>query len=212
MRLIDLPLEDLREAPWNSNSMDEAMLSRLERSIRRFGLVGVLVVRRLPDGAYEVLGGNQRLGALRRLGWATAPCTVVVLDDSESRLLSQALNRIAGEDDLGLRAHMIRDVLNRVTREQVLALLPETSESLNPLASMGQETIASHLAAWQKAQEARLKHLQFQLTSAQLEVVEEALAQVLPSVSPGQDGNPNRRGLALYRLCLAYVERQGALP
>ena len=82
MRVVDLPLDSLKEAPWNPNCMDHSMLSRLEQSIRRFGLVGVLVVRKLPDGAHEVLGGNQRLGALRRLGWATAPCTVVDLDDS----------------------------------------------------------------------------------------------------------------------------------
>ena len=54
MKVIEIPLDKLREAPWNANQMDEAMLERLKESLRRYGLVGPLVVR--PIGQYyEVL-------------------------------------------------------------------------------------------------------------------------------------------------------------
>ena len=36
--------------------------------------------------------------------------------------------------------------------------------------------MAGYLQNWQRAQQARLKHLQFQLTPTQLELVQEALA------------------------------------
>lgn len=88
------------------------------------------------------------------------------LNDARARLLAQAFNRIQGEDDLGLRAELIRQVLEALPQEDVLSLLPETAESLAALSSLGQEGMADHLQNWQRAQLARLKHLQFQLTPA----------------------------------------------
>ena len=68
--------------------------------------------------------------------------------------------------------------------------------------------MAEHLAAWQKAQVARLKHLQVQLTDSQLEVVEEALNSVLPKAREQQGESPNTRGTAIYLLCKFYLERE----
>ena len=65
MNITDLPIDQLKEAPWNPNVMNEAMLMRLRESISRFGLVSNLVVRTLGDDTYEVLSGNQRLQVLK---------------------------------------------------------------------------------------------------------------------------------------------------
>ena len=209
MQIIEIPLNKLVEAPWNPNQLDPAMLARLTESISRYGLVQNLVVRPLGDGTYEVLSGNQRLQVLRERGHEVVPCVVVELDDAPARLLAQALNRVHGEDDLGLRAELVREVLDKLSQEEVLSLLPETAESLSSLCSLGQEDMAEYLASWQKAQAARLKHLQFQLTSAQTEVVEEVLARLLPGARESRGDSPNARGTALYLLCLGYLEREG---
>ena len=63
-------------------------------------MVGNLVVRLLPDGLYEVLSGNQRLQVMAELGYTHVPCVIVDLDDTNARLLAQALNRIEGQDTL----------------------------------------------------------------------------------------------------------------
>jgi ParB family chromosome partitioning protein len=166
-----------------------------------------LVVRRLRNGRIEVLSGNQRLFELKESGAETAPCVIVDLDDSKARLLAQALNHIHGEDDLGLRAELLKDVLRSIAEDEVLDILPETQESLQALATLGQEDLAEHLAAWQAAQSARLKHLQVQLTASQLEVVEEALRHFKPAAREQRQGNPNTRGTALYLLCQTYLKR-----
>ena len=200
MKVIEIPVSELREAPWNPNVMDPGMTKHLRESISQFGLVGNLVVRPMKDGSNEVLSGNQRFRAIRDLGYETAPCVIVELDDAGAMLLGQALNQIQGEDNPGLRAELMRNVLSDLAEEDVLAVLPETVESLRELASLGQEDMAASLAAWNRVQSARLQHLTFQLMKSQMEVVERALKQV-SETSPIGTGNPNLRGNALYELC-----------
>ena len=88
-------------------------------------------------------------------------------------------------------------------------MLPETAESLQTLVNLGQETVAEHLEAWQSAQAARLKHLQFQLTEMQLGVVVEALARMLPEARLKQGDSPNIRGTALYLMCRGFLHQTG---
>lgn len=207
MDIVELALDQLREASWNPNQIDAAMLVRLGESVRRFGMVENLVVRQIGEDIYEVLSGNQRLQLLGSMGIARASCVVVDLDDVQARLLTQALNHIHGEDDLGLRAELLRNVLETVSEEETACLLPETAASLRSLASMGQQTITKYLESWQQARDARPKRLHFQLTPVQLEVVEEAISRMLPRVSQSGGDTPNAKGTALYLLCKSYLER-----
>ncbi len=206
MEVIDLPLDKLVEAPWNSNTMAEKMLGRLKASIRSFGLVGNFVVRPMSDGDYEVLSGNQRLWVLKELGYTSAPCVIVDMDEAHAKLLAQALNNLHGEDDLGLKAELLREVLERLTQEEVLSVLPETSATLAALSDMGQETMAEHLRAWQEAQGARLSHFQAQLTAEEHILVERVFERIMPEVRRESSDNPNIRGRALYRLCRWFEE------
>jgi ParB family chromosome partitioning protein len=209
MDLVQLALERIVTPEWNPNQMDYATRQRLQNSVARFGLVIPLVVRPLRSGRFETVGGAHRLGVLRELGYQTAPCVVVHADDIEARLLSQALNRIAGDDDLGLKAELVREVLEQLPQEEVLRLLPETAQSLQAMASLGQEDLAQYLQNWQQAQTARLKHLTFQSRPGELEVIEEALARFLPRAQQGVSNNPNTRGVALFLLCQEYLKSQG---
>ena len=209
MKVVDIPLEQLREAPWNANILDEGMEDKLRTSIRRYGFVQNLVVRPV-NGAYEVISGNQRLKILADAGVTTVPCVVVEVDDAHARLLAEAMNRVHGEDDLGLRAELVREVLEQLPEEEVLSLLPETAESLKAIASLGQEDIAGYLDAWTRAQAARLRQLQFQLTPGQLEVIEEALQRVVPMAKEERGGSPNVKGTALFLLCKRFLEEDGS--
>ncbi|MDD5287519.1 MAG: ParB N-terminal domain-containing protein [Dehalococcoidales bacterium] len=209
MKIIDLPIEVLHGAPWNPNVADEATLGRLHRSISRYGMVQNLVVRQLDkDGHYEVLSGNQRLKVLKEAGISPVPCVVVDLSDNEARLLAEALNRIHGDDDLGLRAEVIREVLRTVSPEKVLALLPETTASLNSLSTLGKESLAVCLQQWEKARAVRLRTLQFRLTATQLEVVQKALARMMPQAYQFHSDSPNLRSTALYLLCKSYLDKE----
>ena len=209
MNVVNLALRQLVSAPWNPNSMDAAMLDRLRASIHRYGLLIPLVVR--PVGKrFEVLSGNQRMTVVAGLGFTSVPCIVLEVDDAHARLLAQALNHLNGEDDLGLRAELMRTVLEHLPQEDVLAVLPESAESLRELATLGDRDMAGYLQDWQRAKGARLHHFTAQLTSDQLSLVRDTLKPFLARVTLGDGGNPNRQGLALLRLCETYREiREG---
>lgn len=206
MGVIDLAVSQLKEAPWNPNEMDDAMLMRLKESIRRYGLVENLVVRPVSDGFFEVLSGNHRLKVIKEAGFTSAPCLVRNLDDAHARLLAQALNHIRGEDNLGLRAELLRKVLETVTNEQVIAVIPETAITLKAIAAMGQLDMTAYLKNRQQAKATKLKHMMFQLTQDQLDMVEEALGRIMPQAIQLQHVNPNLKGNALYFLCKRYLE------
>jgi ParB family chromosome partitioning protein len=208
MKLIDIELSQLKEASWNSNRMELEDLARLKKSIERYGLVQNLVVRPIGTDAFEVLSGNQRLSILKEMAISPVSCVVANLDDVHARLLSQALNHIHGEDDLGLRAEVLRKVLETVSEQEILDILPETVGSLNSLAALRQENITAYLQNWQQAQTAKLKHLQFQLIPKQVEIVEEAIARILPKANQSKGESPNVRGTAIFLLCKYYLENQ----
>ena len=209
MNVVGLRLSVLIPASWNPNNMAVAMLDRLTASIRSYGLLIPLIVR--PIGkVYEVLSGNQRLTVVAGLGFKTVPCIIVDLDDAHARLLAQALNHLRGEDDLGLRAELLRTVLQHLPVDEVLAVLPESADGLRQLASLGQQEMAAYLSSWQQAQSARLRHFSAQLTDDQWTLVEAVIGEFLPTVAAGDDGNPNRTGLALAKLCETYLSLRGA--
>ena len=205
MNVVDLPIDSISAPDWNPNELNERIRARLRQSIERFGFLVPLVVRRVREGRYETVGGAHRLEVLRDLGEESAACVVIDADDAEARLLSQCLNRLQGEDNLGLRADLIRKVLEDKPLSEHLSLLPDSAENLQALAGLGVEDLAASLRQWQAQQGARLKHLTFQLVPSQVEVVEEALTRV--GVGANRT-NPNKRGNALYALCLGYLKRE----
>lgn len=213
MEVVDIPLDQLCPASWNPNSMTPAMRARLMESISRYGAVEPLLVRRVNDGYYEVLSGNQRHGVYIEMGIEMAPCVVVELNDAQAMLLAQVLNRTRGEDNLGLKAELLRQVIETVPKEQVLGLLPETAEGLEALLTLGQEDLGTYLEEWEKTRSARLRTLQVRLTQDQLEVVEKALERFRPMAREENGPSPNLRGTALYLLCKQFLGgREGNLP
>ena len=205
-----LPIEQLREAPWNPNYMEPKLREKLKNSVERFGLMGLLVVRPLFDGLYEVLSGNQRLQVLRELGADSIPCAVVDLPDAEAKLLGQTLNSLHGSDDLGIRAELLEEILSVIPQSEVLSLLPETAGTLQALGSLSQDDLAQHLRNWQLAQNAKLRTFSARLTQDQHRVVEAAVKKFLPLASRVKNGSPNLRGTALYLICKETMNQEEA--
>ena len=68
-------------------SFDEAALRELADSIRAYGILQPLTVRRTPVG-YQLVAGERRMRAARMAGLREVPCLAVRSDEEESALLS----------------------------------------------------------------------------------------------------------------------------
>jgi len=98
---------DLR--PWTGNprKIDEDELQRLRRSIRDFGLIDPVIVRRSDA---MVIGGHQRLVAAQAEGITEAPVVFVEFDDTKAAALNVALNKIGGDWDWPKLADLFQEL------------------------------------------------------------------------------------------------------
>ena len=70
LAVVNASVRELRPAAYNPRVMSSGELERLKRSIREWGLVEPIVVRR-QDGT--IIGGHQRLEAAKALGMREVP-------------------------------------------------------------------------------------------------------------------------------------------
>ena len=98
-----MELAGLAPAPYNPRTISKEAARGLQASLRRFGLVQPIVWNRRTK---RVVGGHQRIDALKALGKSEAQVVVVDLPESEERVLNVTLNNpaIGGEFTDGLQA------------------------------------------------------------------------------------------------------------
>ena len=87
-RVLDLPIDALRPNPNQPRiEFDEASLRSLSDSIRRYGILQPLTVRRTDEG-YELIAGERRLRAAKLAGLRAVPCLLARSSEEESALLA----------------------------------------------------------------------------------------------------------------------------
>ena len=87
-RVLDLPIDALRPNPNQPRiEFDEASLRSLSDSIRRYGILQPLTVRRTDEG-YELIAGERRLRAAKLAGLREVPCLLARSSEEESALLA----------------------------------------------------------------------------------------------------------------------------
>ncbi len=109
----ELPTGLITENPYQPRKeMDEEALTGLSESIREEGLLQPIVVRKIADG-YELIAGERRLRAFRKLSIDKIPARIIDASDASSASLAlienlqrEGLNPI--EEALGF-ASLIRD-------------------------------------------------------------------------------------------------------
>ncbi len=94
-----IPIDQIRPNPRQPRvEFAESALEELVASIRHQGVIQPLLVRRLPEGGYELIAGERRLRAAERAGLTHVPTFVRDASDAES--LELALVENIQRDDL----------------------------------------------------------------------------------------------------------------
>ena len=96
MEIKKVKVKDIKYAPYNPRKISDEVLEKLKRSIQEFGYVEPIIVNKRT---MNIVGGNQRLKALKDLGVEEVQAVIVDLDDTHEKSLNLALNKISGEWD-----------------------------------------------------------------------------------------------------------------
>jgi len=87
-QVLQIKTDDIRANPAQPRAdFDNNSIIRLADSIRRYGIIQPLTVRKSDKGdiyAYELVAGERRLRAARMLGYFTVPCIVIEADEQTS--------------------------------------------------------------------------------------------------------------------------------
>lgn len=130
--------ELLRVGPFRtrSNNTFGQAIEQLARSISRLGIIEPIVVRPRDDGAFDVIAGERRLTAARKLGLAKVPCIVRRCSDSEAM-------------SVALVENLQRCDLNPIERALCIRRLVEefgiTQADIGTMLGMSQSSVAHHL-------------------------------------------------------------------
>lgn len=88
----EIELDRIRPNPYQPRAgFEDESLDHLAVSIRENGLLQPLIVRPAGDG-FEIVAGERRFRALRRLGWSSAPALVRGLSDEEMLVVALVEN------------------------------------------------------------------------------------------------------------------------
>ncbi|MBU4311194.1 MAG: ParB N-terminal domain-containing protein [Candidatus Omnitrophica bacterium] len=96
MKIIKMLIDAIKFAPYNPRIMKKAIFEKLKENIRKFKVYSPLIVNIRTD---QVIGGNQRLRALKELGYTEVDVVLVDLSIEEEMALNLALNKLVGEFD-----------------------------------------------------------------------------------------------------------------
>jgi ParB family chromosome partitioning protein len=81
--LAEIPTTEIRPNPQQPREyFDEEALAALADSIREVGVLQPVLVRAAEDGGYELIAGERRWRAARRVGLPTIPAMIRVADDA----------------------------------------------------------------------------------------------------------------------------------
>lgn len=96
MIIKKIKINQLKPAPWNPRTIDDASLKSLENSLKTFGYLEPIIWN---EKTGNIVGGHQRFNILSKTLKPTEDIEVVVvdLDEQKEKALNLALNKISGE-------------------------------------------------------------------------------------------------------------------
>lgn len=121
----------LRPNPWNTNVVPPENEAKLENSIKRFGMFKPVVVRKLQDGTYQILGGQHRASIAARLGMDQVPViSVGSIPDDRAKEIGLVDNGRFGQDDTLRLAELLKDL---PSADELSSFMPVSDEDLSAI-------------------------------------------------------------------------------
>lgn len=111
-------------------------IEELARTIHTHGVIQPIVIRKIENDNYEIIAGERRYRAMKKLGWTEVPAIIRNLDDKETASIALIEN---------LQREELTAIEEAVAYEKLLELHGLTQEALAQRLGKGQSTIANKL-------------------------------------------------------------------
>lgn len=111
---------------------DPEAIAQLAESIRQYGVLNPLTVRRSPTGGYELVAGERRLRAARVAGLNDVPCLVIAADNEDSSAIALVENLQRRDLDFFEEAQGFRRLIDQygLTQEEAARKVGKTQSAV----------------------------------------------------------------------------------
>lgn len=131
--VYQLPIDKIRSNPYQPRKyFNRTALEELSESIRQYGILQPITVRKMSGGYYELVAGERRLRAAELAGLTTIPAILMQVSDSDSAVMAfieniQRQNLSFLEEAEGYR-NMMEDY--GLTQEELAAKVSKSQSSI----------------------------------------------------------------------------------
>ncbi|WP_442602502.1 nucleoid occlusion protein [Paenibacillus sp. KN14-4R] len=134
--LKNIPVANVVPSPYQPRTVfDDEKLDELCQTIRTHGVIQPIVVR-VRNNHYELIAGERRLRAVRKLGYETIPAVIRDFNDSQSASIALIEN---------LQRENLTAIEEAVAYQQLMVIYELTQESLAQRLGKSQSTIANKI-------------------------------------------------------------------
>lgn len=131
-----IPVDTIQPSPYQPRAIfDDERIDELCQTIRIHGVIQPVVVRRIKNG-YELIAGERRWRAVKKLGMGTIPAIVREMSDAQAASASLIEN---------LQREGLTAIEEAMAYQKLIELHGLTQESLAQRLGKGQSTIANKL-------------------------------------------------------------------
>ena len=111
---------------------DPEAIAQLAESIRQYGVLNPLTVRRSPSGGYELVAGERRLRAARVAGLNDVPCLVIAADNEDSSVIALVENLQRRDLDFFEEAYGFKRLIDQygLTQEEAARKVGKTQSAV----------------------------------------------------------------------------------
>ena len=136
--VVKIPIEKIIPNRFQTRTIfDDEKIEELSRTIHIHGVIQPIVVRRSSsDDGYEIIAGERRYRAMKKLQWAEVPAIVRQLSDKETASIALIEN---------LQREELTAIEEALAYQQLLELHSLTQEALAQRLGKSQSTVANKL-------------------------------------------------------------------
>jgi len=135
--VIKIPIDQIVPNRFQPRTIfDDDKIEELSRTIHTHGVIQPIVVRTMDDGLYEIIAGERRYRAMKKLQWTEVPAIVRDLSDNETASIALIEN---------LQREELTSIEEALAYQKLLELHMITQEALAQRLGKGQSTVANKL-------------------------------------------------------------------